>query len=295
MKRIVNRADIVFLRGGLGNQFFQWLYALGLQENGRSVVLDVSFLRKKNGNQAIGDLELTKIFNDLQMPIAARFSIIGRAEPLYVRIAHAASFLRIEGKRPILRGEPTQHYGYYQNSNCFTAAVSARIQRAIIPKYRSKSHELFPHKLSDSAYTAIHLRGGDYMQSGYNFVELGVLSKEYYRRALAAVGESTHPIVIVSDDERRARHIINELRMSALDIHYLSDISPDSKNPTLALSVMLSADELVCANSSFSAMCGYLNPRARVFFPSPWFRGKSLAGTSPALSDWHGLPSTFEF
>lgn len=290
-----HKTSTVFLRGGLGNQFFQWIYALNLSERGLSVALDKSFLRPLRGNQAIGEVELKNLFDDVQLPITARFTHVGRAEPMYVRIAHVASFLLIEGRKPILPGKPRLHYGYYQTPRYYTPTVRAQVHRALKPQYGSKSHELFPRRLSDTAYAAVHLRGGDYMQSGYNFAELGVLSKEYYRKALTAVAESNLPIVIVSDDERRARNIVTEVGMNALAIHHLSDIVTNSNNPMLALSIMLNADQLVCANSSFSALCGYLNPRAKVFFPSPWFRGESLDGTSPALNNWHSLSSAFEF
>ena len=69
---MLDKSHAVFLRGGIGNQFFQWIYALHLMEQGNVVTLDDSFLRPINGNQAIGTVELDKVFKNLYMPITLR-------------------------------------------------------------------------------------------------------------------------------------------------------------------------------------------------------------------------------
>jgi hypothetical protein len=289
-----NNTHAVFLRGGLGNQFYQWIYALHLQEQGVAVTLDDSFIRAIDGNQAMGMVELHKVFSSLHMPITSRLRHIKRAEPLYVRLAHATGILRMEGRKEVLPGRARFHYGYYQRSIHCTESINRRILDSVRTEFRPRAHPSFPSSLRTTEYAAIHIRGGDYKQIGYNFSELGLLTQAYYARAIASPVVAGLPIVVVSDDDRRARRIIEALVPSGREVSHLTDLASNASDPMLALSVMLSADGLVCANSSFSAMGGYLNPMAQVGGPSPWFRGSSLVDISPAKPQWHHVASTFE-
>lgn len=288
--------ETIFLRGGLGNQFYQWVYALALQESGAPVCLDSSFVRKVAGNQALGEVELSKLFVDLRMPVTARFTRVGAFEPVFVRVAHAVSALQIEHRRKWLPLQPRLHYGYYQTGEYYSSAVAQAVSSRMHPGFSRSSNPLLPPQLVGSRYAAVHLRGGDYSSSGYNRTELGLLSTPYYREALARLSDSGLPIVVVSDDPPRARKIIDEAGGSThrQNILHLDGISPNSSNPLVALSVMLAAERLVCANSSFSAMSGFLNQGADIYYPYPWFRGKSLRTTAPVLSKWHPIPAAFE-
>ena len=60
-----------------------------------------------------------------------------------------------------------------------------------------------------------------------------------------------------------------------------------------ALQALIHADILVCANSSFSAMAGYLGSSRVVFAPSPWFKGSALTATDPSLPGWHRVGAGF--
>ena len=290
--------ETVFLRGGLGNQFFQWIYALYLQENGSQVVLDSSFLRKRHGNQAKGEVELTEIFSDLYIPLEANFSSFVLVEPLFVRAAHLVSLLRNERSRfhiPFLM--PKLHYGYYQRSYYFLNKIRSRIRRSLKSNLTSKDFPLFPKFLVEKSYVAIHVRGGDYLSGSGNLEELGVLSKKYYEDVFEILNQDEfedYEFIVVTDDSKRAIEIFSDNKFDNFNISYLADISPSSGNSLIALSVMLNANVLVCANSSFSALCGYLNSSDTVFYPKPWFRGPNLRETKPGLDNWRGIDSAFE-
>lgn len=288
------KSNVVFLRGGLGNQFFQWLFALSLQERGISTELDDSFIRVIPGNQALGRVELQKIFSNLYMPITSCMRALAKVEPIYIRLAHFLGYLRIEGMACWSPVSVRQHYGYYQSSSNWSDSVAQKVHSSISLSFQQKSGENIPHELRNQKYVAIHLRGGDYQQAGYNFTELGVLDASYYSKALSSPHLPDMPIVVVSDDVCRARRIIGGIITPGKKIFHLADITEFSSDPMLALAVMVNSDTLVCANSSFSAMCGYLNSRAKVLAPSPWFRGESLGHISPALPKWHLIASSFE-
>jgi hypothetical protein len=288
-----NKSHTVFLRGGLGNQFFQWIYALHLQEQGCVVTLDDSFVRKIADNQAIGMVELHKVFRDLHMPISGHVRYIKRAEPLFVRLAYATGILHIEGRAEMLPRRTRLHYGYYQSPVYCTEAVSRRVINSVRPEFYPKAYPTFPKNLRTKKYIAIHIRGGDYTQVDYNFSEIGLLAPVYYAHAIASANAGL-PIVVVSDDDLRARRVVGALALRGCEVFHLTDLSSSASDAMLALSVMLSADYLICANSSFSAMGGYLNPDAWIGGPAPWFRGGALSVTSPAKPHWHSVASTFE-
>ncbi len=291
---MLNKSHAVFLRGGMGNQFFQWIYALHLMEQGNAVTLDDSFLRPINGNQAAGTFELNKVFKTLYMPITSRLRHIKQTEPLFVRLAHSAGLLNIEGRRQLLPGKARLHYGYYQSPAYWTATVCRKVFDSVRPDFRPRAYPTFPHSLRMRKYAAIHIRGGDYKKLGYNISELGLLTQDYYARAIESPVVAGLPIVVVSDDDQRARRIIEALAPCGREVLHLTDLVASASDPMLALSIILSADSLICANSSFSAMGGYLNPIAQVSRPSPWFRGSSLSNISPARPQWLSVASTFE-
>jgi hypothetical protein len=289
-----NSVHTVFLRGGLGNQFFQWVYALSIQERGNSVSLDDSFVRPIVGIQAKGTVELKNVFFNLNMPVTNRLRYLKRAEPLLVRLAHSVGVLHMEGRPEVWPGKARLHYGYYQRQLECTEAVRQLVQGCLRLEFYPKAHPAFPNSLRTKKYAAVHIRGGDYKQAGYNSNELGLLAPPYYALALASPDIAQLPLVVVSDDNSRARRLIESLITPSQKVHYLSDLSTNASDSMLALSVMLSADGLICANSSFSAMAGYLNPKASIICPSPWFRGSSLKDISPTKPKWQHLASAFE-
>lgn len=288
-----NALHTVFLRGGLGNQFFQWLYALRLQEQGIDVVLDDSFIRPIVGNQAAGFTELSNVFRDLRVPIESRWKFLRRFEGLFVRIAYFMGLLQIERKVGFFGVKPMLHYGYYQEIDVPSDFIRHVIFDGLHPSFYCESHADFPRILLGRKYIAVHVRGGDYKGNEYNFQEIGVLSVDYYKRALSSLAGPDMPIVVVSDDDVRARQVFNEIDTNNRCILFLSDISEKSGNPLLALSVLLSSELVVCANSSFSAMGVYLNPNDSAVVPSPWFRGVTLAGFSPTRRYWKQVVSVF--
>ncbi len=276
----------VFLRGGLGNQFFQWVYALSLHTNGQRVALDSSFLRKMRSNQATGQLELEKVFTELLLPIQ-QTSGLWRVEHVATRIAKLLGLLQTESTslQTVQKVAPFQ-YGYYQQAHHFTPQLQQQVHALVQPHFRHKDPRL-------THYAAIHIRGGDYATSRYNRNQIGKLSLTYYRRVFSILTQQYPHLIwlIVSDDYPWARHIARELQVTQaifLDTHL------GGRETALdALKALRNADVLFCANSSFSAMAGYLGQTQTVYAPTPWFRGPRLAHVNPVMANWHPIESVF--
>lgn len=276
----------VFLRGGMGNQFFQWLYAMTLTASHDSVVLDTSFLRKVSGNQGSGKLELESVLVDLKLP-QEHTPQIWRVERIFTRIARLFGLLQTEPTphlSPKKRGR--YHYGYYQHPNQLDVMMIHRAKQLVQHGLRTQPANINP-------YAAIHIRGGDYQSSRYNRTEIGLLHQSYYDQIFRVLTEK-HPSLVwlvVSDDYARARQIV--AAQNPQKMLFLDTLLGGQDTPRAAFQALLNAHVLCCANSSFSAMAGYLGNATAVYAPEPWFRGKGLAHLNPTLSHWHTVAAHF--
>ncbi|GKT13739.1 alpha-1,2-fucosyltransferase [Acidovorax sp. SUPP2522] len=276
----------VFLRGGLGNQFFEWLHALTLAESGADVALDTSFLRKVPGNQAIGALELAKVFTDLRLP-TRRTEGLWRAERVLVRAARLLGQLHTDATPAHGDWHARYHYGYYQHSRHHSESALRQARELLRPAFRAAPPGL-------SRYAALHVRGGDYAASRYNREQIGPLGEGYYRGVLQVLERNWPELqwLVISDDYAHARAMLSPLaapdRCLFLDTHLGGKETADQ-----ALQALINADVLACANSSFSALAGYVGRAHTVFAPTPWFRGLALTSTDPSLPLWHRLDADF--
>jgi hypothetical protein len=276
----------VFLRGGMGNQFFQWLYAMTLTTSHDSVVLDTSFLRKVAGNQGSGKLELESVLSGLQLPLRST-PHLWRVERIFTRIVRLFGLLQTEPnprtKNPI---RVRYHYGYYQHPSHLNVAMIDRAKQLV-------QHDLRTQPAHLHRYAAIHIRGGDYQASRYNRTEIGLLHPSYYEQIFRLLTEK-HPgltWLVVSDDYARARQIAAS--QDTQKILFLDTLLDGQETPRAAFQALLNANVLCCANSSFSAMAGYLGNATAVYAPDPWFRGHGLAHLNPTLNHWNPVAAHF--
>jgi hypothetical protein len=276
----------VFLRGGMGNQFFQWLYAMTLATTRDSVVLNTSFLRKVSGNQGSGKLELESVLTNLQLPLY-HTPQIWRIERIFTRLARLLGLLHTDTSLPPKNPRRAcYHYGYYQHPAQLNAAMISHAKLLI-------QHSLRTNPFNLNRYAAIHIRGGDYRNSNYNRKKIGLLDQVYYEQVFDLLTKK-HPgltWLVVSDDYAWARKIM--ISQDPKKMTYLDTLLTGQETPITAFQALLNADVLCCANSSFSAMAGYLGNASAIYTPAPWFRSQSLVHLNPALSHWHTVAAHF--
>ncbi|MDA8519714.1 hypothetical protein [Acidovorax sp. NCPPB 4044] len=276
----------VFLRGGLGNQFFEWLHALTLAGAGADVALDTSFLRKARNNQTLGRLELAGVFAELKLPLR-HTGALWRIEPAFVRAARLLGALRTDARVADGSRPARYHYGYYQHPRHFSAQALQQAREQLRQALRTPPAGL-------QRYAALHVRGGDYAALPYNREQIGQLGAGYYRRVVEALERDWPGLqwLIVSDDYAHARTVLAPLLPAGRGV-FLRDHLGGSETAEQALQALANADVLACANSSFSALAGYVGRAHTVFSPAPWFRGPALAETDPSLPPWRRLGADF--
>jgi hypothetical protein len=271
----------VFLRGGIGNQFFQWVYAKYLQGNGYNVKLNTTFLKVRKMNQTSGQLELTRLISSLGVPISSwkylssleyplkkLGFLIGIIEDDHLAESNQKSFRRF-------------HYGYYQTYKF--------LNESIISQTKQLLHAELLKSDIQGRYCVLHVRAGDYLSNRYCFTYMGVLSVDYHVCAgIYLLGKyPKNKLIIVSDNEHISRLVLNELKKTYRDrVSLLSTVIGRSEQQTDAIKTMLSAEAISISNSSFSAMCAIVGKAGEVLFPHPWFRSHDLNHILPALKHW---------
>lgn len=283
----------VFLRGGLGNQFFQWLHATSLVMTTPSceAVLDTTFLRKRRNNQASGRLELEEIFTDLVHQVGY-LPVPVALEPLLSRstrlLGLTATDVNAENLWWANRPKPF-FYGYYQRPPIGGQRVLQRARSLLKPSLTAPPLH--------SSYLAIHIRAGDYGKVRYNREMIGMLAEDYYTNAAAALASSVPNtrIIVISDDAAAAAGLLPRLSAAAggVPVETLDHLLGRPNRPDDALRFLLNAAALATANSSFSAMAAYLGGATYIVSPQPWFRGDALAHLDPSLPNWDRRRSVF--
>lgn len=149
----------------------------------------------------------------------------------------------------------------------------------------SPSRKFFSCKnyLAGCGYIAIHLRFGDYLE---NPSLHGVLTREYYDKALEALGVDTYNdnFVFFSNDNSKLNEFID---LSKFRNVTLIDDSPEF-DPAEVLVLMGGATKIVTSNSTFSYLAALLAPAAIVAFPRVNIRGEEFILNAP--TNWIEIP-----
>lgn len=247
----------VYMMGGLGNQIFQYLFALQLRERSGLPVLMLADWYQSNaliGRDLNRPLLLQKL-RGINLPI----STLGLAAEAGVSFPCIYRFEDEGGSEnwPSLDRGNVLAIGYFQS-------VASMPSVSSMDKFCSEAMLGVPANSSNTV--AIHLRLGD-----YRLIQnvLPVLPVSYYESALLRMPRSDRYLVF-AEDVQEAREYLEPLS-KRYDFEF--KIPSDSVDDFLALA---SSSAIIGANSTFSYVAGLMAARrgARVVMP--------LAGY------WHG-------
>ena len=230
----------VHLQGGLGNQMFQLAFLM--------------YVREETGNYIFID--------SLQSPTPHSKenyfdTIFSKWKPYFnyksTNVLHENPKIAYEDWKSKINKtvENQKLIGYFQRWE-YTNPVrqefieSLTFDESVLQKYPDISSKFF-----------IHVRGGDYIENSFHFIDL----KEYYKECI-----NNHPeekFVIFTNDIPYTKSLFPDI-----------PIIQESEVDTLLL--MSRAKGCICANSSFSWWGAYLNPKRPIYFPSKWFNDPSM-------------------
>lgn len=270
---------IVKLKGGLGNQMFQYAFGYSISKDLKTrFLIDISSFE----NDSIRKYELSifdlknqisskQDFEDVLFSKSKLFDLINlkilrRLLPYYkLKIVNELKFSYDENLKKI--SSNTILEGYFQSEKYFS-------------KYRKELLKLFEITISPNLYyknlldlvqnnhsVSIHIRRGDYVSNSQTNVFHGLVSMEYYKNAISIINEEIKSplFIIISDDIDWCKHEFN-----FIDAVYVNNnMGMDYED----LRLMQNCKHNIIANSSFSWWGAWLNknPNKIVIAPKKWF------------------------
>ncbi len=285
---------VVILKGGLGNQMFQ--YALGValsQKHNVSLTLDTTFLndRTPRPNFTLRRYELGTFNAEPNFTLFSRLSFLLPVPLLWLGLSQVtARALSLVGIRPYVRqvgdgfdpsilnrGGNLTLDGYFQSERYFEACSD------LIQKELSFRGEVTPEfeaaagRMENGESLCLHVRRGDYVKNPVVTETMGVLGADYYTRAFGALREKTDisHVYVFSDDTEWCRA---NLSFGSIPVTYEGEL-PARTGPE-AFRLMTHAKNFIIGNSSYSWWAAWLGTKGKnggfVVAPQTW----SLSGGS---------------
>lgn len=280
---------IVNITGGLGNQMFQYAFALALKRKHpeEEVYVDIQhyhtiFFKRYKGINLHNGYEIDKVFPNAKLPVAGFRQLVKISYwiPNYVLSRFGRKFLPIRkteyippysmnytcDKNAMERKGDCYYEGYWQSAHHFVEIKDELREVFQHPEPNEYNSELIK-KIKETESVGIHVRRGDYL----NEPEFrGICGVEYYRKSIKGVlsDGKHHSFFIFSNDMQWCREQLAPL----LQGHELIFVTNNTgRNSCWDMFLMAYCKDLVIANSSFSWWGAFLNNHAgRIYVPFPW-------------------------
>ncbi len=275
---------IVRLRGGLGNQLFQYAAAKALAEHHRTELkLDLyTYTRHRYRKFELGRFNITAA--EATREEVHRFT---GSNPVTRYLNKRDNYFRC----PNVFAQPHYHFysdffslpddlylsGYWQSEQYFQPVAELIHSQFSLRLPLDERNASLQKKLNSENSVSVHVRRGDYTTAGYHSF-FGLLSKEYYDRAVAKmISDLQAPVFyIFSDDPAWCREHFSGINATVIDHNKGDDSFKD-------MMLMSACKNNIIANSTFSWWGAWLNSNKskRVIAPQQWFRTDYLTRPEP--------------
>jgi len=302
---------ITSLKGGLGNQMFQYAAGLALAEHHRTVLkLDVSWFGtdpqyEAHNRYALSCLNITEQFATTEEIEGLRGVQLTRTERWSVALARRLRLYRYANRQvasgnlhspptfafyPEFFAQPNSTYlnGMFQSERFF-APVADLLRLHFSFRYPAQPEvAALAARIRSGPSAALHFRRGDYARNPNFAREIGVLGPGYYARAVKQLRERSPDakLYIFSDDvEAVAREFT-----PAGPHEFVRGVQPWHAYDKIRL--MSLCDHIAIANSTFSWWAAWLNPSPTklVLAPEPWFARSPHDTADLVPPSWVRLP-----
>lgn len=247
---------VVKFQGRLGNQIFQYVFAMSMAKKFRTYFLidcppdsaffkyfeskSISRFKSINGS-------LLKVFRKINKRKIFQKGVdcVNEAQKQFVNAAY--------------------YDGFFQSEFFFENIKDLLGQKLILRKeYREKFENKYGQLFIDNKIIAIHCRLGDYLNWGSE--ELGgknlTLPKNYYINSLKKINKvENYKIIIVTDDVENIKDKFDFIQNKMII----------SEEEIVDFQILQNSNKLIVSNSSFSWWAAYLNNKsATVYAPEYW-------------------------
>lgn len=283
---------ILELKGGLGNQLYQYASALSLAKKNRSsILMDKTYLSSVDKGVIKRGFELNKfnLGNDVKLYnlknyyisknilIVISYKIIKRFIPRFKekKLDFDYEFFKINST--------TVLDGYFQSYKYFDD-----IKELLVLEFKNKEilnteNIKMLSLIRNSNSVCMHIRRGDYVTLKEANEFHGLCNLSYYSSAMKIIDEKVDkPIYFLfSDDVEWCRNNFSNNNIVFVDIN-----STDEAN--LELNLMKNCKYFIIANSSFSWWAAWLSEHKNkiVLAPKRWFASADISEEDRFPKDW---------
>lgn len=273
--------ETIYISGGLGNQLFQFSFALELYfSRKRNIKLNISSYK----NDKLREFELDKVI-DLN---SLDFITLEHERKLFSRVMFKVSK---SIKKPILshmsessliynpmvKNNEICHYkGYWQSPKYFSNSYESILQLVNLKKFEQQKLLESASFRMDKKNISLHIRRGDYVSNeSASLLHGSVCDMEYYKRAIEYFSNIKNTVFyIFSDDIEWCNESFSWLQNKKI-VDFTSSHFED-------LLLMTLCDHNIIANSTFSWWGAYLNKKENtVIAPKKWFNNNTIIDIYP--------------
>jgi len=247
---------IVVIKGGLGNQLFQWTYAHSLNTEDGFYPSRFHY----GHHDKIMNLELNEIFKACPHVLNH-----GALSPAREYVSHLAEWLWVKGSGKRVAESILGYYqedprndqkqrigkdrtawinsGYFQNNKYANDSIGA-IQLEILPHAEKIAAGLIESKLIPRKYSVVHIRTGIYSsQSSINPDFIGNLHERYFLENLDKL--KANYLIVLTENANHISSLLNKIK---------PDLVLDSNNLNAweTLATMTLSQSMIGSNSSLS-------------------------------------------
>ena len=283
---------IIRMKGGLGNQMFQYALYCELEYLGRQVKMDdvTGFRNDRQRDPALSVFgtdyqratqeEVTDI-TDAHMDICSRVrrKLLGR---------HSLEYEERDGNFDPKVLEMTDSYlvGFWQTEKYFAdPEVRQRLRRTFLQReqdiLQGEAVRDFAQQIGDTQSVSLHIRRGDYLEPGTVETFGGICTDAYYREAVRMIRERYPDAVfyIFSNDSQWVwDHMLEHMQ----GVRCVSVDSALIGSDAAELLLMSRCRHHILANSSFSWWGAWLSghePGQMTIAPDRWLNHKKMDDT----------------
>lgn len=258
---------VVRLKGGLGNQMFQYAFGYSLSRSlDRKLFLDITYFNKINfdtkRNYELDGYPI--VYEDLIIKNNIFSRVIDRVSALNIseKNFNVLNFNDYRSSKKIILD------GYWQSEDYFRE-FSGDI-RKFFSGYKSKNaaYTQLRNEIRGTNSTSLHVRRGDYVTNIKASLVHQVCGLEYFMNAIKIVekgNDNTRFFVFTDDIEWVGANLKDEK---------FRIVSAGNMNHFDELSLMSHCQNNVIANSSYSWWAAWLNPNEnkKIVAPRRWFK-----------------------
>jgi len=270
---------IVNIIGGLGNQMFQYAFAISLKiaYPDEDIMIDTHHFKKYELHNGY---EIDKIFSqNISIPIASKKDLLRLTYyvPNYKLsrlIRKVFPKLKTEYIEPInylyhpevykFTHEDIYYEGFWQSYKYYQP-IADELRKVFVFKDINSANNLFAKQIISCESVGLHIRRGDYLNhKDYQ----GICDIDYYKRAIEHINPKDKSFYVFSNDLEWCKENITPLLKGASCCFV--DLNKGS-NSYYDIYLMSKCRYLIIANSSFSWWGAFLNTEVKeVVAPKKW-------------------------